>query len=208
MTAIPAELLARRSEPEARAVLEDWLTERGRKVCSVLPLIGRLEEYADAYAYADADADADAYAYADADADADAYDAYADAYADADASRAQKQLINSLKHGDEMREGLTILFSTGTYFSSCRMGWLRPVNGDEWEILSARNVRRTASNGIIALATCAAEKGLGGHELGEVDPEPEDVHRLHCLKSIRVAEKDWPKWVKEFPALKDLLVAK
>lgn len=106
-----------------------------------------------------------------------------------------------------MREGLTILFSTGTYFSSCRMGWLRPVSGDEWEILSARNVRRTASNGIIALATCAAEKGLGGHELGEVDPEPEDVHRLHCLKSIRVAEKDWPKWVKEFPALKDLLEA-
>ena len=107
-----------------------------------------------------------------------------------------------------MREGLTILFSTGTYFSSCRMGWLRPVNGDEWEILSARNVRRTASNGIIALATCAAEKGLGGHELGEVDPEPEDVHRLHCLKSIRVAEKDWPLWIKEFPALKDLLEAK
>lgn len=208
MTAIPAELLARRSEPEARAVLEDWLTERGRKVCSVLPLIGRLEEYADAGAYTDADADADAYTGAYADAYIDAYadaDAYTDAYTDA--LRAQKQLINSIKHGEEMREGLMILFSTGTYFSSCRMGWARQVSGDEWEIVAARNVRRTASNGIIALATCAAAKGLGGHELGEVDPEPEPVHRLHMLKQINIARADWPKWAKEFPALKDLLEA-
>lgn len=106
-----------------------------------------------------------------------------------------------------MREGLMILFSTGTYFSSCRMGWARQVSGDEWEIVAARNVRRTASNGIIALATCAAAKGLGGHELGDVDPEPEPVHRLHMLKQINIARADWPKWAKEFPALKDLLEA-
>lgn len=106
-----------------------------------------------------------------------------------------------------MTEGFAILFSTGTYFSSCRMGWLRQAGGDEWEVVSARNVRRTANSGIMSLAQCKAAKGLGGHELGEVDTEPESVHRLHMLKAIRIPRADWPKWVKEFPVLKDLLEA-
>jgi len=237
-------LLLRRSEPEARAVLEDWLRENGRHVRSAL-MVGRIQAAdadayadadADAYADADADADAAADAYADADAaaaDADAYaaayadaDAAADAYADADAAAAyaaayadadaaayaahqlQKRFINSIKNGEtEMTEGFAILFSTGTYFSSCRMGWLRQAGGDEWEVVSARNVRRTANSGIMSLAQCKAAKGLGGHELGEVDTEPESVHRLHMLKAIRIPRADWPKWVKEFPVLKDLLEA-
>ena len=106
-----------------------------------------------------------------------------------------------------MKEGFAILFSTGSYFSSCRIGWLRQVSGDEWEIDSARNVRRTASNGIMALAQCKAAKGLGGHELGDVDTEPESVHRLHMLKAIRIPRADWPLWVNEFPALKERLEA-
>ena len=177
---------------DAAAAYADTYAADAAKACTDA---AAADTYTDTYAadtYTDTYAAADTYAYADADA----------------ALKKQKQFLKSLNHGDEMREGLTILFSTGTYFSSCRMGWLRQVSGDEWEILSARNVRRTASNGIIALATCAAAKGLGGHELGDVDPEPEVVHRLHCLKPIRIAEKDWPKWVKEFPALKDLLEAK
>ena len=224
MTALDG-LLLRRSEPEARAVLEDWLRENGRHVRSAL-MVGRIR--ADAYAYADAYADADAAADADAYADAAAYAAaadaadaaaadaadaaaaaYADADADADAAhQLQKRFINSIKNGEtEMTEGFAILFSTGTYFSSCRMGWLRQTGGDEWEVVSARNVRRTANSGIMSLAQCKAAKGLGGHELGEVDTEPESVHRLHMLKAIRIPRADWPKWVKEFPALKDLLEA-
>ena len=59
----PDELLLRRSEPETRAVLEDWLAERGRN----------LRWLSDAYADADADADADAVAVADVDVDVDEY---------------------------------------------------------------------------------------------------------------------------------------
>ena len=241
MTEPPDGLLLRRSEPEARAVLEDWLRENGRHVRSAL-MVGRIradayadaDAYAYAAAYAAADADAYAYAYAAAayaDAAAAAYAAAADAaaaaayaaaadaaddaaaaaYADADADAAhqlQKRFINSIKNGEtEMTEGFAILFSTGTYFSSCRMGWLRQAGGDEWEVVSARNVRRTANSGIMSLAQCKAAKGLGGHELGEVDTEPESVHRLHMLRAIRIPRADWPKWVKEFPVLKDLLEA-
>lgn len=239
----PPELLLRRSESEARAVLEDWLREHGRSARSVLP-VGRIyaaayaavyADHAAAYAYAytyvdadaadraaadsyaDADADADdatadhaaayAYTYVDASADVDA-SASVSAYADVDAHQFQKQFINSIKNSeDEMTQGFAILFSTGTYFSSCRMGWLRQVTGDEWEIDSARNVRRTTGAGIMALAQCKAKNGLGGHELGDVDTEPESVHRLHMLKAIRIPRTDWPLWVKEFPALKERLEA-
>jgi len=36
----PEDLLQRRSEPEARAVLEDYLQEHGRSVRSILPTHG------------------------------------------------------------------------------------------------------------------------------------------------------------------------
>ena len=207
-----------RIDSASLAVLGDSREERGQGRAPLWLVEARASAYAyasaSASASADAYADADADASASADADASAYAyASADASADADASAyadhpIQKQLINSIKNSeDEMTQGLAILFSTGTYFSSCRIGWLRQVTGDEWEIDSARNVRRTASNGIMALAQCKAAKGLGGHEMGEVDTEPESVHRLHMLKAIRVPRADWPKWVKEFPALRERLEA-
>ncbi len=92
------ELLARRSDPEARAVLSDWLLEHGRKLRDVMPAEwhGLVD---DAAAAADAAADADAAAAAadaadddddaaDADADDDDAAAAADAAADADAAAA------------------------------------------------------------------------------------------------------------------------
>jgi len=104
---------------------------------------------ADAYADANANADANASAYADAyananananaDANASAYvDAYVDAYANADDADAYADvLIVAPIGGKHMKNGLYIWSQlSGGSVAVLRVGWIRRVEGDEYEALN------------------------------------------------------------------------
>ena len=199
MSEPPAELLDRRSEPEARAVLEDWLSERGRD----LQWLGAVAtSHADAVAAAAADAadaadadDDDAAAATDvdddaaADADADTADA-ADA---ADAANGQAfKAVNRMTRGNEMREGLKVLVVPGSYWSLTQIGWLRRIDGDEWELVDARVLRRVG--GRVPLATLAAEGPGETIHVEKAAELPEEIHRLTIRRCIPANEKAWMEY--------------
>lgn len=98
-----------------------------------------------------------------------------------------------------MREGLMILLTRGTYYRGlCRMGWLRRIEGDEWEIIGSRVLTRTGN--VVPLRELAEGEGkLPGHKLGKPAKTPESVHRLHMVRNIDVPREDWEKWAKDFP---------
>ncbi len=206
VTEPPASLLSRLSEPDARAVLGDWLAERGRER-SLQATIAALEIcYADAAAD-DVDAAAD-----DADAaadDADAVAADADAAdaddvavaADADAADADDVAADFFKNQllwvsreNEMRNGLALVVVAGGWRALTRVGWLRRVEGDEWELVGARSVRTVGR--YIPLAELASIGPVKDVSLQQKADEPEPLHRL-LLR--RVIFCDVPKWAKEVP---------
>jgi hypothetical protein len=156
-----ASLYDHRSEPDTRAVLEDALEERGANLRWMCAVIGNR-----------------------AAADAAAADAAADADADANHKR------NSFLRGtSDMRAGLKIVVTPGNYWCLSQIGWLRRVEGDEWELVGARTLRRIGEQ--VPLAEIAA-KGPGKTiKLMPVAEQPEEIHRLLIRRSIPANEAAW-----------------
>jgi hypothetical protein len=196
-------LLDRRSEPSVRAVLEDMQCERGEQPMR-LGLALRIDAAADDASADDASADdaddvaADAAASASADADADAAAADADdADADADAAAADaaiKSLHQLLREEPDMRNGLKIIaYLPGRYgYGLTRIGWLRRVSGDEYELIGARTLWRTRGNYQMGGLNKLAAEGLGeDYGASEADELPEELHRLLVRRVLICDEKKW-----------------
>jgi hypothetical protein len=199
------------SEPESRAVLEDALSEQGRSLRWLPVAVAVADADADADAVAGAVADADAGAVADADAGADAgavagadagsvagsvagavAGADADADADADAVAVNERLIRFLRGDPEVRPGLKLVVTPGTsYWGMTQVGWLRRVEGDEWELVGARTLQRIGD--LVPISTLA-DKGPGKTiKLLPASKEPEELHRLIIRRCIPATESAWIK---------------
>jgi hypothetical protein len=93
-----------------------------------------------------------------------------------------------------MRDGLKIIVLPGSrYYNVVRIGWLRRVSGDEYELVNARTVVRTASyeaGGLARLASHGIEKR---YKLSTADEGVEEIHRLVIRRSMPATEKSWAK---------------
>jgi hypothetical protein len=219
MIAPPQALLDRRSEPDARAVLEDWYSAHDERV-----LFAAMARYAqgfrsadDAAAADDAVADDDDDAADDDDDDADAADddaadaaddddddddAAADAAAD-DADAADDASIekrNQFWRGAEMKEGLLLVKFAGWYGRGLvRVGWVRRVSGDEYEMLpGAVSVWRRGAP-LTPLDQLAA-LGPKKHKHHAVDPSLV-VEPLHRWSGVRVLYCHEAAWATDCPSL-------
>ncbi len=161
------QLLQYRSDPEKRAVLEDYMIEHGRTVRSVLPCA------------ADADADADA---ADADADA----------ADADAIKYIRLRLEPLKEPN-MKQGLKLIQVAGRYgYAVTLVGWLRRVAGDEFELVPGHvTVAHTGNRR--TLDDLAANGLKGDHVASAPAKMPEELHRLLVRRVKPASVEAWSK---------------
>jgi len=201
-----------RSDPAVRSVLDDLVEEQTGRPPTRLGLA--LWIAADAGADADADdaaagaaaadaADADAddadaadaaagAAAADA-ADADADDADADDADDADADAADARLTKYLTKEPDMRNGLKIIQVPGRYagWAVTRVGWLRRISGDEWEMIGARTIIRTGSPR--PLDSLAADGPRKDHRLTDPAVAPEEIHRLVIRRSLPASVEAWAK---------------
>ena len=94
----------------------------------------------------------------------------------------------------DVRDGLKVIQITGAYYGYAvtRVGWLRRVRGDEYELLpGAVTVTRTGNvdqNGLDKLAA----KGLGErYSASDASEQPEEIHRLLIRRCIPANEKAW-----------------
>ena len=98
-----------------------------------------------------------------------------------------------------MREGLTVLVSQGTYYGLVRVGWLRRVDGDEWELVGARVMVRASgwrtADGYVALSDAAAKGPGSAWTLLPASVEPEPVWRGHMLRPIVANPEAWKSQV-------------
>jgi len=116
--------------------------------------------------------------------DADDADAAAD---DADDARLSQLLLQEMN----MRNGLKIIQLPGRYgYSVTRVGWLRRVAGDEWELLpgSRRIIRKGGNRNIDSLASDGPERD---HALTPASKGPEEVHRLVIRRALPANEAAW-----------------
>ncbi len=93
-----------------------------------------------------------------------------------------------------MHDGLKIITLPGGYYgrSITRVGWLRRVGGDEWELLGGRTIVRTESPRVGGLEILASS-GPKGYKLGEASKTVEHIHRLIIRRSIVADPKVWNK---------------
>lgn len=101
-----------------------------------------------------------------------------------------------------MREGLTILVTRGTWYGLTRMGWLRRIAGDEWELVGSRVLMRRGSP--VSLVKIAEAKKLPrDHELLPPSKMPEAVHRLQMVRNVDIHADDIANWAELLPRPKD-----
>ena len=182
----PDELVNNRADPDDRAVLEDWYLDRGIRVTRLGCALFFIHAYDAAAAYAAAanNTDADAADAAD-DAAAAAYD---------DAAAAAVVALSTLLLGEiDMHDGLKLIQLPGRYgYSVTRVGWMRRVGGDEWELLpGAVSIGRTSGQRTIDQV---AIDGPGkDHQLWPPSKGVEEIHRLVIRRSMPADEKAWAK---------------
>ena len=204
----PDELLANRSDPNARAVLEDWRLSNGEKVTRLgvavwIVYSDAADDAAADAAAADAAADdaADAADADDADA-ADAADADAADVADADAALKKLPFLNDMLFGDlDMEDGLKIIQIPGYWSgrSATFVCWLKRIAGDEWVMLPGyRAVYRVGSTR--GLSWLAANGIKDDYKLKEESEVAEPVHRLVIRRCVNA---DVKAWAKDCPKPKD-----
>ena len=173
----PDELVNNRADPDDRAVLEDWYLDRGIRVTRLGCALFFIH-------------DADAANAANA---ADAANADANANADADAAAAVVALSTLLLGEIDMHDGLKLIQLPGRYgYSVTRVGWMRRVGGDEWELLpGAVSIGRTSGQRTIDQV---AIDGPGkDHQLWPPSKGVEEIHRLVIRRSMPADEKAWAK---------------
>jgi len=205
----PQELLDRRSEPDCRAVLDDWHYDRDRKpplrLGVALWLAAADAAAAAAAAAADADAadaaDAAAAAAAAAVAAADAAAAAADAAADADAAAADAadaarslETFRKITLEPDMREGLKLVQLPGGYYgrSVTRVGWLKRVSGDEFVLLNSISIwRKSGDFAQDGLERLAAEGPSKDYAVTKPAKSAEEIHRLVFRRALVADESKW-----------------
>jgi len=196
----PESLLMERSDPEARAVLEDWCLSRALRPLR-LGVVLDADAAADAAAADDDDdaadddddddaADDDA---ADDDAADDADDADDDADADDDDGRRKRRLLTSILVEDgDMTNGLKLILVPGAWYGRAvlRLGWLRRVRGDEFFLEVPRSVWRVGAGiGLDKLQTQGPGKA---YRVG--DPGAgEELHRLVWRRCLPAPLEVWAK---------------
>lgn len=90
-----------------------------------------------------------------------------------------------------MKNGLRIVSIPGGYYPYVLVGWLRRLQGDDWEISGARVIRRFGARQ--SLAGLASKGPARDTQLLEASAQPEDLHRLLINRSIRCDEAAWAK---------------
>ena len=89
-----------------------------------------------------------------------------------------------------MRNGLKIFSLPGGYYPFVLVGWLRRVEGDEYEVLSGRVIRRFGQSQ--ALSSLAQKGPAKDTELLAASPT-ETVHRLLIGRCIPCEPSAWAK---------------
>lgn len=105
-----------------------------------------------------------------------------------------------------MRPGLKIITLPGAYYGYAvtRVGWLRRVSGDEFELVGACTIARTGQQRLEGINKLASDGPGKGYQVSAADEGPEEVHRLLVRRCVPANEKAWrehcpkPKgWVEE-----------
>jgi hypothetical protein len=213
-------LLDHRSEPETRAVLEDVLLIQNRTVIwpkSVFGGSGSGSGSGDGYGggggsgsgygggdgngngggsgsgggsgYGDGDGDGDGSGYGDG-----------DGYGGGDGSGGGSGDGAHKFRAEEvdLHNGLKIISVPSGYNPYVIVGWLRRVDGDWWEMIGARVIRRFGTN--IAMTTLAEKGPATDTQLLEASAQPEDYHRFGISRALRCNEE---MWLKHCPKPKD-----
>ncbi len=201
-----AKLLQHRSEPDARAVLEDWCLTYGHDVRDMIRAPSIYGDDGDGDGYGDGDGDGgyggDGYGGYGGDGDGgyggaggDGYGGYGDGDGDGYGDGG-KYTFKRLE--TDVREGLTIVtLPSGGSYPYVLVGWLRRVQGDEYELAGARCIKRFGQDQALA---SLAENGpwkpttSAGTKLLDAATQPELVHRLHIGRAIPCNKKAWAKW--------------
>jgi hypothetical protein len=125
---------------------------------------------------------------------ADATRAASDASDAADDDAANQNLFKLLTKEPDMREGLKVIQTTGAYYGYAvtRVGWLRRVDGDEYELLpGAVTIQRTGERNLAGLDLLASG-GLGNrYAASEPAESSEEIHRLLVRRSLPANEAAW-----------------
>jgi hypothetical protein len=159
-------VLSALSDPTMRAVAEDDATERGNWsptawMIRMSVMPGR------AYANADAYADADAYAYADADAG-----------------------FLNLSGGQHMKEGLYVWSQPSGGVVVLRIGWIRRVEGDEYEAQHMVTPKRNGDYSVM-LADLAIDGPTKKWDYTRPLPRPSPLNRFHIFGPVSLEPSQW-----------------
>lgn len=192
----PNVLIGRRADPETRAVLEDWYRERGL-VMPPLEVFDASDSYDGETAGNGGNGDGDGNGNG-GNGDGDGGDGNG---GNGDGNGVGNGVGNGdgnggsggqkLKHqkGEEMRNGLKIFTERGGYYPYVSIGWVRRVNGDEFEAIGARVIRRFGQNA--SLADLAANGPKRDTELLEAAKLPVELHRLTVGRVLQCAPEAW-----------------
>lgn len=170
------------SDPDERAVAEDALLEAGRPRPPLPPYSGGNGD-----GYGGFTLDGDGYGdggYGGSGGDGDGGGGDGGGYGGSGGCA-----TNSIKENAEMRHGLAIVCSPAGYGPYVRIGWCRRVDGDEWEIVNARVVRRFGTGG--ELAKLAVDGPLTDTQLLSAAATPSPIHRLHAIRYEAASESAW-----------------
>jgi len=197
------------ADPDARAVAEDALLERGGRY-PPLPPYTKSGDGGDGCGdgggdggdgYGDGDGDGGGYGAGDGDGgDGDGGYGYGDSDGDGGGYGAGdgKEHNHLIRKGiPVMREGLNIIVSPGGYSPYVRIAWCRRVEGDEWIMIGARIIRRFGRNQqLVNLAAKGPVVGKATSEntdLLDAATEASPIHRLHAIRCEPANEKAWAK---------------
>lgn len=92
-----------------------------------------------------------------------------------------------------MKNGLKVVQLPGRYWSVTRVGWMRRVAGDEWELINACTIIRTGQSRTVA--SLADDGPLEDHRVSAPANGVEEVHRLVIRRSLQAADV----WLKHCP---------
>lgn len=195
-------LLDNRSDPGTREILGDFEMSHGHRPYRTGIALWIMDAKEDVDA-----ADAEAVDTADAtdtDDTDDAADAASDATDDSEAAGAEapeavaaedaatnRGLTNLLIGDIDVTNGLKVIQVPGRWgYSVTRVGWLRRVSGDEWELLpGSRTIVRT---GQLRTLDSLASQGPGeDHRLSDPSGGTEEIHRLIIRRSLPADEAAW-----------------
>jgi hypothetical protein len=190
-------LLLRRSEPDARAVLEDVLLAEGRAIKDQL----RYLRFYD-YGYGGDDGSSGGGygggGYGGDGDDGSSGGGYGGGYDGDDGSSGggygggyggEFDKTSERGHVD-MEEGLKVVSVISGYVPYVFVGWLRRIDGDEYELVNARVIRRFGDGYSIAeLALKGPKLGPGATQL--LPPATETVHRLMMSRCIAANVEAW-----------------